>query len=117
MSFVKYLSDKRERQIPRTSDGYPIRGDRVPFLKQEEYENIQLGLDAYVKVFATDRPEDMQEYQAILDRIANGLFVRLAPDREEFLPQRQAWLILVRWAEIKGEFEPSFFDAVGGYVR
>lgn len=115
MSFVKYLTDTGERKKARTQDGFPIRGDRTPFLKQQEFENIELGLDAHVKVFATDKIEQMVEYETILDKIANGLFVRLAPEKEEFVESRQCWLILVRWAEVKGELSPQLLDAIGGY--
>lgn len=117
MSFLKYVSERGARAVPRTADGFPIRGDRVPFLKQHEYEDIGLGFDARVRVFATDRPEEMAEYQQVLDQIANGMFVRLAPDKEEFLADRRCWLVLVRWAEVKGELSPQLLAAAGGYTR
>lgn len=118
MSFLKYLlNGQTERDTVRTPDGFPIRGNRVPFLKQEELDQVELGLDANVRVFETDNPEHMQAYQVVLDKIANGLYVRLSPDKEEFIPDRKCWLILVRWAEIKGEFAPALLDAIGGYVK
>ncbi len=117
MSFFKYLSDQSQRNVARTADGYPIRGNMVPFLKQSEYEEITLGSDAYVKVFETDNADHMTEYQAVLDKIANQLFYRLADDVVQWVPDRNCWFILVRWAEIKGEFSPAFMSKVGGYTR
>lgn len=117
MSFLKYLSEAGQAHVARTPDGFPIRGNQVPFLKQDEYENIQLGTDAHVRVFATWKPDDMRDLTEVLDKIANTLFYRLADDREEFVASEGGWLILMRWGEIKGEFSPGFMDAVGGYRR
>jgi hypothetical protein len=117
VSFLKYFDDQGERGIARTADGYPIRGNRVPFLKQHEYENIPVGFDAHVNVFCTSDEEHMRAYQIVLDRIANGLYTRLAPDKEEFVAERGHWLILCRWAEMKGELSPQVVSGAGGYMR
>ncbi len=115
MGFLKYLQG--EGNGARTRDGFPLRGNRVPFLKEAEHDEIEYSVDAHVRVFATDKPEEMAEYTEILDRIANQMYVRLAPDREEFLPDRKCWLIMVRWGVIKGDLPPGLFRRTGGYTQ
>ncbi len=116
MSFLKYLEELPDgtSQTARTEDGYPIRGDTAQLLKKDELDELTLGFDAHVQVFATDSPDDMRAYQNIMDRVANGQFVRLSPDREEFIAARGAWLILCRWAEVKGEIPPYLSRRAGG---
>lgn len=111
ISFLKYLG---ELKGARTPDGFPIRGGQAPPMRREEYDDLGYSVDARVRVFATDKPEDMAEYAAVLDRVANGLYVHLAPDREEFVPARGAWLILVRWGEVKGDL-PQHMVPAGGF--
>ncbi len=59
MNFTKYLAEHGERTVARTVDGFPIRGGQMPLLRQDEYDKIQLGLDAKVKVFATADAKQM----------------------------------------------------------
>lgn len=113
-AILKYLQEKGSERVHRTADGFPIRNQLVPFLKQSETDELELSLDARVQTFATDKVEDMAAYQAVLDRIANGLFTRLAPDQDQTLPPpRLGWLILVRWAEVKADVPPRLYGQGG----
>lgn len=117
MSILKYLEERDaedDRPVARTLEGYPIRNQNVPLLKRHEMEEVELSADARVRQFETDNVEHMRDYQEILDRVANGLFFRLAEDRELPLPPpRLGWVILVRYAEVKGDVPPRYLQTGG----
>ena len=115
MSFRKYLLSDAERRAPRSAEGYPMRGGAAPVVLDHEYDEASVGADAHVRVFATDSPEDLAAYTEVLDRIANGLFVRLAPDRDEFVAARGAWLVLCRWAALQAEAPTPRTALAGGF--
>ena len=100
-SFLKYLTKGEETQ--RTEDGFPLRNGRRALLKREEVEDLPVSFDAHCKVFDLSNPEHLAEYEAVLDKVANGLWVRLAPDKEMEAQDKKGWLVLCRWAEVKGE--------------
>lgn len=101
MSFWKYI-EKGESQ-PRTPDGVVIRvaSGHLPFFRQEELDEFLPSYDAHVRIFDLSKPEDLKDYTEVLDRIANGDCVRLAPDLEMPDPETKSWRILCRWADVK----------------
>jgi hypothetical protein len=113
-TILKYLEQHGAAPVARTPDGFPIRDQRVPLLKRHELDDIELSADAQVRQFETDKPEHLQQYQEILDRIANGLFYRLNErDRDLEMPlppPRIGWVILVRYAEVKGDVPRKFYQ-------
>ena len=116
MAFLKYLGEDGQ-DVPRTDAGVPIRGPRVPFLRQEEMDDLPLSADVNARAFRTDDPEQLKAYIAVMDRIVNGVYERVAPDLEQVLPAADCWLFFVRWAEIKADVPKALYDRTGGYVR
>lgn len=111
MSYIKYLQDNPQQL--RTDDGFPIRGNNNLLLRREELEEMTLSFDARCRIFDLSVPEQLQDYTAVLDRIANEQFIRLAPDREMEDKERRTWLVLCRWAEVKGDVPPHLLSATG----
>lgn len=113
-SFLKYLHGHNDPSA-RTPEGYPIRGNVIPFLKPGEEDEIQISLDTKVQVFKTNDAQDLAEYTDVLDRIANGLYVRVAKDLEEFLEDEKCWVFCVRYAEVKGDVSRELMRRTGGF--
>ena len=114
VAILKYLTENG--RIPRTQDGYPLRGGIDPLLRPEEIEDkIQLSLDAKCRIFDLTKEEDLKDYTVILDKVANGLFTRLSIDKEMEKPDGTGWLVLCRWAEIQGDVPPELLKSLGVY--
>lgn len=88
---------------PGTADGYPFRGPEVPVTTQGEYEQLPIVYDAKSKLLII--PDDLDEYNNIIDKCANGWFVLR---HEKFLNNEATGTIRVflSWLEIYGE-KPS----------
>lgn len=110
MSFLKYLNEGRSS---RTPDGYPIRGGFNGLLRAEEAAELPLSFDAHCRVFDLSNQEHLKEYEEVLDRIANEQYIRLAKDLEMADLERKTWLVLCRWAEVKGDIPPNLLAALG----
>ena len=115
MSFLKYLNDEPG---PRTVDGFPIRGGErtrraSSLLKREEAEELPISFTAHCKVFDLSDPAQLAGYEQVLDKIANGMWARLAPDKEMETPDKATWKVLCRWAEVNGEIPPNLLQALG----
>lgn len=108
MSVLKYFS---ERPL-RTQEGFPMRNAQIPNLRQDDYDNIELGLDARCRVFDLANEQDLKDYTEVLDHIANGDWTRLAPDLEMEDREKMTWRILCRWAEIKGDLPLNMMGAI-----
>ena len=85
---------------PGTMDGYPFVGPVPTNLKQEEYENIPLRLDAQVRVFWL--PDDTAEYRTVKDRIVNGVYHQLKEVGPDWDDKKQAYRALLVWVEVAG---------------
>jgi hypothetical protein len=103
ISMLKLLQDRHI--AGRTKEGYPVKGNPHKNLDPEEYENIPLELGAKVQVFDLANHDDIVKYQEVLNMVSNGLWTRLAPDREIYDEETKNWRILCRWAEIFGVVE------------
>lgn len=104
-------------QWPGTSAGYPVRGDTIPNLKQEEFEQLPHVLDFHCKTFYLWVEKDQKEYQQLRDRIANEWFVEhhrkdqwielptkvANPDGTETTMQIPQLMVYLEWVQIYGE--------------
>ena len=81
--------------------GFPIHGKIAPNLTQEEYENLPLGLNVQVRVFDLSKAEDLRDYTAVRDQIANRKFVQL--DRTKLVAEDGRNIsIHLEWADVEG---------------
>lgn len=93
---------------PGTADGFPFVGAPPVNLKQEEYEDIPHAFFFDSKIFKL--PADIEEYNRIMDQIANGLCLKF---REEFLPSKEEegiFYIFLSWAFIGGVSTPPSYQ-------
>lgn len=87
---------------PGTADGYPVRTDgaSAPDLKQAEYDNLPLGLDFHSGDFQLWEPESKERFDAIMDRIVNGWYMRhVRIDKET----PEGLKVHLEWVQIYGE--------------
>jgi|TARA_R110000824_G_scaffold111917_8_gene260781 hypothetical protein len=91
-------------------DGAPFRGDKIPLLRDEEYENLSERVyDANVETFDTSDQEQKDKLKQVLDASANGWYKVLCMERK--------WLklddggvkmcVYVEWVEPYQEISPS----------
>jgi len=59
---------------PGTAEGFPLRGNVVPHLKQDEYENLPLRFDFDCGWFDMNDTESVKRYRKVMDHIASGLY-------------------------------------------
>jgi len=95
---------------PGTLEGFPLRSPAPPTTTQDEFEKIPLVYDAKVK--ALQLPRDVEEYQRIIDRCANGWYVLRHERISEYDKEKECYYVLLQWLEIYGETPPekSFAD-------
>lgn len=113
MSFLKYVNEEGSSPVARTADGYPIRGGVNPFLRQEEEEELSPSFDARCRVFDLSDPEHLKQYTEVLDKIANGAWIPLAPDQTIENSSKTGWIVLCRWAEVKAEIPQNIKNRLG----
>jgi len=87
---------------PGTTDGYPFRGDQVPDLRENEFNDVPLALDFQSAHFKLWDPEDKRRFDAVMDRIVNGWYMQHQrkdiPVDGQDLP-----LVWLEWVQIYGE--------------
>ena len=94
----------------RNVDGVPIPPTKVP-LKPQELEEIEPECTGvHVKVFRLDRPEDVAEYEKVLNGLIHNANVRVGSDLVQFVPEFQTWLVTMRYAEIRGKIPQHILD-------
>lgn len=102
MSFLKYLDvpggDRGNLSWGRAGiDGAPFRGPAGLMLKEEQWENLSERVyDARVETFDLSKPDQLEAYQAVMDRASNKWYKILACDRQ-FLKEDRTWLVLVEY--------------------
>ncbi len=103
MSFFKYYregnDDDGERLWwPGGPQGFPFRGPVPPLLKDEEYQQLRPTMKFRSQLFYLSKPEDVQRYQLISDKCANGLYVRVDRDRT-WDEETKNYRIYLEWVE------------------
>lgn len=95
----KYFSDKDIKvdnlYYPGGVDDVPFRGERVPHLRQDEFDNLKLVYDCKTKLLDLDKTEDLEFYNSIIDKCAKGLSVL----RHEMFHPTQTWRVLLQWLD------------------
>ncbi len=86
---------------PRSYDGIPMARSKVP-VRPEELEEVDYATQAHSRSFWTDNEEDMAAYQDVMQGLIQMSKLRLGRDLEQFVPERQAFVLFVRWADIEG---------------
>lgn len=83
---------------PGTLDGFPCKGPMPKAMKQEEYEDIPLTFDA--KVAILQLPKDIEKYQEVIDRVANGWYQL----RHEKIDKNEdgTYQVFLQWIEVFG---------------
>lgn len=106
-SLMKYFDQKggpeqgMQLTWPGTMDGFPIIGDAANLnLKQEETAQIPLRLDFHSKEFYMWDPESKKEFDLVMDRIVNGLYMQHQRENVRTPEGRLVWL---EWVQIYGE--------------
>lgn len=96
---------------PGTPDGLPMRvtGSARPLLRNEELEDAPIVCDAKAKVFNLSIPEDLLEYQGILDRYANGWY-DIISKAEMYDQTIQNWRVKLEWIQKYGSIPSTKLD-------
>ena len=108
MSLFKYFGERGgdghggELQWARTPGHYPFRNFNQPALTEAQLEIIEETVDFHCRVFELWEPEQLQEYQDIRDRCANGWYRVLYIDRQ-MDSERKHWRIYLEWVQVYEE--------------
>ena len=108
----KYIQKNPSPYTDRTTDGIPFRQGGVP-IKVSEMEDLSLSGDFVCKIFNLSDPEDMKEYQSIMDQVINRALVLYGPARErapQFNPQTGNFVVLLRWVKVFAEVPRYILD-------
>lgn len=119
ISLMKFFGDRggpehgdTRLNWPGTLDGFPVRSNTVPNLKQDELEDLPLQMDYKSEMFELWDPAQKTRYDKIKDYIQSGLYLQIErrvmerPDKHHI----QIWL---EWAQVYGVVP----DAPGGSAR
>lgn len=107
-SMAKFFSDKGGQQHggaltwPGTADGFPIRGEYNPQMRDDEYTRIPLVLDYKAKMFHLWDPVQLVEFHQVMDRIVNGWYMQ-HKRIDRWCDQYGGLLVWLEWAQIYGE--------------
>mgnify|MGYP000944287671 CR=1 FL=1 len=91
----------RVREVSVSSRaGMPFRSEGpLPFLKDHEFDNLQERYEARVGIFRTWVPEELQNYQNVMNKIAEG-HAQLSREETNWIDADKGWMLFVRWIEI-----------------
>jgi hypothetical protein len=79
--------------------GLPYRGGAQPFKNDDpQYKQPQYHVDIRVRQFETTKPEDMDAYQAAVQRVADGRAF-ISYEERQYDTAIGGWRILLRWGE------------------
>ena len=86
-----------------TAQGYPVISEGgFPNLRGDEFDNMPIVLTVKVKVFDLSKPDELAEYTAVRDRIANRSWIQL--DKTKLLdPSGNGIKIHLEWCEPAGK--------------
>lgn len=88
---------------PGTPEGFPVLIDPKigsPLTKQTEYENMPVRLDYSCDWFDLDDAEQLQKFREIMDRITNGVYLRLK--RTDVQKSDGGLRVFLEWAKAFG---------------
>lgn len=113
MNFQKYYGDRGGQQHgdqplhwPCTIDGFPVRGQLAPDLKQRETEDIALTYDFHSRMFELWDPIQKEEFDAVNDRIVNGWY-RLLKRADNWDEDKKHYRVWLEWSQIYGVMAPK----------
>lgn len=82
--------------IPIATDRSIFRGQSSTLLKRDEYEALVPVFDVKVRILDLSNPEDLTEYQHILDMNSKNYYV-IGYEEKEWVPEKQTWFILIKY--------------------
>lgn len=115
MSVHKFFAE-RGQGVYRTSDGHRIRVNRPIMLKREEEQQLVTTLDAETRVFDMAKPDDVQDYAEVLDRIVNRDYRQIGREYVTFCQETGNYKILLRWAVVHKDLPPHLRNRFNGGV-
>lgn len=106
-SLFKYIderSDENGRPLfwPGGPGGFPFRGPVPPDLTENEYENLKITGDFYVRTFWMNDVDDVTAYRNIMDRVNSGWFYIRDRDRV-WSEKQQCHVIYLEWVQVYNE--------------
>lgn len=108
LSFQKYYGDRGgpshgdlPLHWPGTMDGFPVRGQISPDLKQRETEDLPLTYDFKSRMFELWDPKQKQEFDEVNDRIINGWY-RLLKRADNWDDENKHYRVWLEWGQIYG---------------
>lgn len=91
--FKKKYGEMYYNGLPYVGKVYDIKNNDPDTKKPVEIMTVK------VKQFCTDKPEDVIEWQAILQRVADGMS-RVSFEEKMYDEKIGAWRILIRWMDL-----------------
>jgi hypothetical protein len=99
---VKY----RNSNQPKSGSGWPMHNGQTANLTQEEFENIEHGLNVQVRVFDLNNEKDLEAYTEIRDKVANKRYIQL--DRTKLISSDGLHIkVHMEWADVEGYINQS----------
>lgn len=103
---------------PGTGLGRPIRGQHSGMLRANETESIPHRLFYHAYMFRMWEKEEAEAYVWVMERIANGWFLRI--DREKIWDsEKQQYAIWLEWCQVYGvlpENHPAKAPPANGFA-
>lgn len=97
----KYFSKESQSSALIGPDDVPFRGNSVPDLRQEEYEQLKLTYDSHTVLLDLEKEQDLELYNKIIDRCAKGL----SQLRLEKFHSTNTWHVLLQWFDKYNELD------------
>lgn len=114
MASLKYQKEFGNGYPQVAGFGAPVSFPKHLPLKQEELEEIQYSYTAHAEVFDLTVDEDKKKYVEVLDRIANGMWIRLSPVIREFDAKNKRMVVYVEWATVIGDLPRHILNRITG---
>lgn len=111
MSLLKYFGEQNEdghngRLFWSGNLEAPFRGRSAPLLNRDEYDKLEIDYDAHVRVFDLGDPEELRQYEAILDRAANGGWYVVRHVEHHWDEARGTMKVYVEWFQKYSSLPP-----------
>jgi hypothetical protein len=85
----------------------PFRGRAAPLLKQDEFDRMETNYDAHVKTFNTGDPEQLKQFEDILDRAANGNWYIVRHIERHWNSETNTMMVYVEWLQRYSALPPN----------
>jgi hypothetical protein len=99
----------------RNGDGVPLPETTVPIRKEEAEQAKTVCTGVRARTFLMNKPEDVAEYEKVMHGMVECANIRIGRDLEQWVPEQQTFMILVRWAEIQGKIPQHLLDMESRY--